>query len=201
MNEIKLKGYIRNIRYSHEIEGVEYDKADIIVPREDGKEDILSLGFKKFSNPYQDDQEIEIKGCIRSYSKKLSDGKNKVSIYVFTYFDIPNSSEDEKDIINSFEVDGRICKMDEIRVNQSGKQSIHFVLANNIIGNGSHKINNYIPCVAWGKTAIELSKLHVSDMITIRGQLHSRTYKKKHDNGEVEIKTAHEAVVLEFEIN
>ena len=36
MNNIILKGVIRNIEYSHTINETEYDKADLIVKRDDG---------------------------------------------------------------------------------------------------------------------------------------------------------------------
>ena len=75
MNRIRLKGFIRDIQYSHTIGDVEYDKANIIVTRKDGKEDILSLRFKKFSNPYQDNQICSLVGNVRSYSKKISNDK------------------------------------------------------------------------------------------------------------------------------
>ena len=78
MNKINVKGLIRNIQPSHVIKDIEYNKADLVVTRKDGKEDVLNLRFKKFSNPYKDNQEISILGNVRSYSKQLENGKNKV---------------------------------------------------------------------------------------------------------------------------
>ena len=124
MNEIKLKGFLRNIEYSHSINTTDYYKADLIVPRNDGKEDVLNLRFKQFANPYENNQEIELKGNIRSFSQVGEGGKNKVTIYVFTYFDIPEVESNDSDVINEFELDGRICKMDDLRITKSGKESI-----------------------------------------------------------------------------
>lgn len=201
MNVIKLKGLLRNIQFSHNIGEVEYDKADLIVPRSDGKEDTLSIRFKKFSNHYSNDQQVELVGNVRSYSEKLDTGKNKVSIYVFTYFDIPEVCEGDVETNNEFELDGRICKIDALRTTENGKQNVHFILANNIISNdGKQKLNNYIPMVVWGKNAIEFAKLGVSDKVKVKGQLHSRTYTKTLENGETEIRVAHEGVVTEFEV-
>lgn len=198
MNNIILKGVIRNIEYSHTINETEYDKADLIVKRDDGSEDVISLRFKKFSNPYQEDQEIELVGNIRSYSRKLENGKNKVDIYVFTYFDVPTADDDGNIPVNQFEIQGRICKIDPLHTTKNGKHNIHFILANNIhSGDGKQKINNYIPIVCWGNLAKEVQNYNVSDVVTVRGQLHSRTYKKVHEDGEVEILMAHEGVGLE----
>ena len=41
MNNIILKGVIRNIEYSHTINETEYDKADLIVKRDEGSEDVI----------------------------------------------------------------------------------------------------------------------------------------------------------------
>ena len=201
MNEIKLKGFLRNIEYSHSINTTDYYKADLIVPRNDGKEDVLKLRFKQFANPYENNQEIELKGNLRSFSQLGEDGKNKVTIYVFTYFDIPEVDSNDNDVINEFELDGRICKIDDLRITKNGKESVHFILANNIISKErNQKLNNYIPMTAWGNCAKEISKLQVSDKIKVKGQLHSRTYKKVLDDGEIEFRTAHEGVVTEFEV-
>lgn len=201
MNEVILKGIIRDITSSHVINNVEYDQANLITTRHDGKEDILSLKFKKFSNIYKDGDEIELVGNIRSYSQKISETKNKVSLYVFTYFDLPSTdTENFADITNEVKLDGRICKIDSLRTTQNGKSNIHFVIANNIIsGDGSQKLNNYIPCVAWGKLAYILQDLQVSTKVQVKGELHSRTYKKQIGE-DVEIRTAHELVIKELEV-
>ena len=81
MNEIKLFGTIRNIEHSHSIGDIDYDKANLIVQRENGIDDIVSLRFKKFSNTYKDGDKVSLAGNVRSYSKHMPDGKNKVDIY------------------------------------------------------------------------------------------------------------------------
>ena len=202
MNTIKLKGLLRNIQFSHQIKDVEYNKADLVVTRKDGHEDVLSLRFKKFSNPYREGQEINISGNIRSYSKHLGDGKNKVELYIFTYFDTPELDKDDHEIINEFQVDGRICKIDGLRTTKEGKQNIHFILANNlIIEESNHKLNSYLPCIAWGKLARQIAQLKVNDKIIVKGELHSREYKKviDQDTGEFEFRVAHECVISEIE--
>ena len=60
------------------------------------------------------------------------------------------------------------------------------------------KLNSYIPCIAWGKEAIALSKMSVNDILSIKGELHSREYKKNLPDGSFEFRVAHECVVKEF---
>ena len=201
MNKISLKGMIRNIEYSHNIEDIEYQKAELIVPRTDGEDDVINLKFKRYSNQYTDGQIVSLKGNIRSYSQRLEGGKNKVELYVFTYFDIPETDENDHELINYFELDGKVCKIDKLRKNQEGKESFHFILANNIfVEDKNTRIDTYLPCVCFGECARKLSKeLSVGDPIYVKGQLHSRTYRKYYDNGDMEIKTAHEAVISSYE--
>lgn len=199
MNTIKLKGYVKNIQYSHSIKDIEYYKANLISKRPNGSEDVIPIKFKRFCNKYKEDDFVELVGNIRSYSEQR-DGGNKVKIYVFTYQDLPEYEEDS-DTLNEFEVDGRICKMDELRKTANGRSNIHFILANNLmVANGTQKLNAYLPCIAWGRDAVELSKLSVNSKLLIKGELHSREYTKMLDNGEAEIRVAHELLVKSYEV-
>ena len=199
MNTIRLKGVLRDIQESHRINDIEFNKAHFIVSREDGHEDNLNIRFKKFSNRYGEDEIVTLSGNIRSYSSRLDSGKNKVELYVFTYFDQPDLNENDEEYTNFLELDGRICKIDELRVTKSGKKNIHLILANNlIVSDGAKKLNSYIPCIAWGDLAEQLNKLHVNSQIQIEGQLHSREYHKTLPDGTFEIRVAHEVEITAF---
>lgn len=192
-NYIYLKGIVQDIEYSHTVGDIVFNKANLIVKRHDGKEDILTIKYKQFSADIKEHKEVELVGNIRSFSQQI-DGRNKVEVYVFTYFDDVEEDCEEPNVAT---VEGRICKKDEIRVTSKGKQYIHFILANNIIVDGKQKLNSYIPCVAWGKTAQDIDKMYnVNDLVEIDGQLHSREYTKKYDNGEIEIRVAHEFATM-----
>lgn len=201
MNSIKLKGILKNIEFSHYIQDIEFNKAQLIVSRTDGREDSINLRFKKYSNPYNEDMEVSLSGNIRSYSTKLDDGRNKVDLYVFTYFDLPELNERDEEDINSLQIDGRICKIEHLRTTKSGKHNIHFILANNlIVSDGQKKLNSYIPCIAWGKEAEEISNLPIDTQLRISGELHSREYKKTMPDGTFEFRVAHECIVRTYEI-
>ena len=196
MNEIILSGTIKNIQHSHSIGEVEFDKAQLICTRDNGREDVINLKFKSFSNPYKNNEQISIKGNIRSYSYKTEDDGNRVMIYVFTYFDQPSQEE-----VDGAKIDGRICKINPLRKTKSGKQNIHFIIANNLYSQDNTKrLNSYIPCIAWGSVAKKIQDLSVNTKIKLIGQLHSREHKKRMDNGELEIRLAHEFVVTSFEV-
>ena len=196
MNKITLKGILRNIKPSHSIKTIDYDQADIITSRSNGKEDIIPIKFKRYSNKYSENTLVDLTGNLRSYSRHLDNGRNKVNLYVFTYFDLP-----EDDVNNQFIIDGRICKIDPIRTTKDGKQNIHLILANNlIVEETGQKLNSYLPCIAWGRVARELNKLSVNDKILIKGELHSREYKKMITDTEFEFRVAYECAIQSFEV-
>lgn len=200
MNTIHLRGVLCDVEESHKINNIEFSKAHLIVPRRDGKEDILNIRFKKFSNVYNEGEEITLVGNVRSYSSRLDSGKNKVELYVFTYFDQPDDMCTD-DSYNVLELDGRICKIDELRYTRNKKKNIHMIIANNLlVSDGSKKLNSYVPCIAWGKLAEELANLSINTKINITGQLHSREYKKLVSDGNYESRVAHEVEILSYEI-
>jgi hypothetical protein len=197
MNFIYLKGIIQNIQHSHTIGNTNYNKAELIVKRKDGREDILIVKFKEFSFDAQESKEVELIGHIRSFSQQ-KDGKNKVDIYVFSYFDLVE--EDYGEYTNIAKLEGKICKKDTLRTSQKGKHYIHFIIANNLILDDNQRLNSYIPCVAWGQTAKDIdSNYSVNDTIHIDGELHSREYKKKLDEETIELRIAHEFAISNIE--
>ena len=192
MNQIILKGFIRNICYSHSINDIEFYKAQLVSKQDNGKENIINLKFKRFSNPYQENEEISLIGNIRTYSQKLDVG-SRVEVYTFTYFDLPENIE----AINEAYIDGRICKKGDLRKTKSGKDVIDFIIANNL-KTENQSLNCYIPCVAWGKLAKEIAKKNIGDYLQVKGQLQSREYKKKISENDFEIKVAHEVNINEL---
>lgn len=196
MNDIQLKGKIKDIEFSHIINGTEYQKANIYVPRDNLEVDILPLRFKSTSNwGFDENSEISVHGNIRSYSQRLDNNKNKVSIYVFSYLD----NVEDTDVYNYFQVDGRVCKIDKLRSSVDVNR-FQFILANNIISAVSkQKLNNYLPVVLYGKLAVDNSDLSVSDKVFIKGQLTSRVYKKVDIDGNVSVRTAIELVATDLD--
>lgn len=161
MNEINLTGTLKNIRYSHSVNGCAFDQADLFVD----DTQIINLKFKHHNLKYKDGDVINVTGCIRSYSIPNA-GRHKSLIYVLTDFsDAPTADDKVK-------LDGRICRTTELHTTQSGSYFYKFTIANNIIVNDT-KFNSYIPCVAYGNMAALLSKLPVSTFLDTKGYLKS----------------------------
>lgn len=202
MNNLRLKGILKNIQFSHSINNIEFNRATLVVPREDSQEeDILNIRFKKFSNPYEENSVVSLSGNIRSYSTKLDSGKNKVELYVFTYFDQPDLDPNDHEYTNYLELDGRICKIDKLRKTKTGRSNLHLIVANNlIVSDGAKKLNSYVPCIAWDDLAEKLASQCVNTSLLIKGELHSREYKKQLEDNTFEVRVAHEVVIKDFEI-
>jgi len=196
-NRIILDGYLRNIEFSHISNGIEYSKAQLICKRYDSAvDDLINLKFKTFTNTYKENDFVSITGNIRSYSRK-ENGKNKVDIYVFTYFDKPCDIVENN---NEFVIEGTICKTNELRKTSHGSYQYQFIIANNLLSRETHKkLNSYLPVIVFNENAKEMSKLPINTDLRIRGRLQSREYKKKTEDN-IEIKIAHELVVNEFEV-
>lgn len=184
MNKITIQGIIKDIEFSHYINDIEYYKANVVVKRENDKEDIIPIKFKRFCNIYKDGDEIVFTGNVRTFSTTDENGKNHVMPYVFTYFDKPENLADGEMYDkgwNKVELDGNICKKGELRKTKTGLDVIDFIIANNI-KNSNSTFNAYLPVVAWGKQAKEINKLEIGDYINIKGSFVSRTYKKRKDD-------------------
>lgn len=196
MNNVVLEGVLKNIKYSHSIQGTDFDGAQLLVKNSKGQEDIINLKFKSYTNKHQENDTVCLQGNLRSYSYRVDEGKNRVQLYVFTYFDHPDVIE----ATNQVHIDGRICKINELRNAKNKTRNIHFILANNIIADASSKrLNSYIPCIAWGPVADKVSTMNVNSKVKISGVIHSREHSAKTATGEVELRLVHELVVTDIE--
>ena len=195
MNEVKLKGIIRNIQYSHNIGDITYDKAELIVNRSNGQEDLINIKFKRFSNLNMENDEVALKGNIRTFTDKVDD-KNVVQQYVFTYFD--ESEFVSETSTNEVTIDGEICKLNDMQVLSNGKHLVRFVILNKIEKSNT-SLNSYIHCVAFGRLAKIVSTFKVGDNVIINGELHSHTYKKSVSEDNFELRLTHEVFVTDIQ--
>lgn len=201
MNTVILKGTPQDITFSHSIGSTDYYQCNFLVIDEHShKDDVILVKFKDFSNAtnkLQIGKQSEIYGNLRSFTERTPEGKNHVVHYVFTYLDAFDNIDND---YNYVELDGRLCKKDVLWKNiKTGKHCLHFTLANNIYADGI-KINSYISCTAYGKKAAEISELHINQPIKLIGKVHSRTYNKQLDNGDMEVRVAHEVIIRDYKV-
>lgn len=135
---------------------------------------------------------LSVEGQIRTYNED-ENGRNKLNIVVFAR-DIKLADEEEADK-NEVYLEGYLCKKPLLRTSPLGRKICDLMLAVNRMYNKS----DYIPCIAWGRSAVYSSTLDVGDKIILKGRIQSRQYRKKTEDGTVLEKTAFEVSVLQME--
>jgi Single-stranded DNA-binding protein len=136
----------------------------------------------------------EILGQIRTYNEEQN-GKNKLNIVVFAreFKLCDNDNTIAHD--NKISLEGFICKKPIGRISPLGREICDIMLAVNRMYNKS----DYIPCIAWGRNAGYASNLPVGSKITINGRIQSREYRKRDEEGNIEVKIAYEVSILKLE--
>ena len=132
---------------------------------------------------------ITLSGSIKTFNNKSGAG-NKLRI-VFVADAIEQSSQTENEVI----LTGNICKTPIYRKTPLGREICDIMLA---VPDGVDRAN-FLPCIAWGKSARMLSCLQVKQCLRIKGRLQSREYVKKNECSE-ELKTAFEISISSFQI-
>ena len=66
--------------------------------------------------------------------------------------------------------------------------------------NRAYSKSDYIPCIAWGRTARFCENMEVGTEVKIVGRVQSRQYEKKHEDGTIENKVAYEVSVGSLEV-
>ena len=132
--------------------------------------------------------------------------ENEKSRLILTVFAIvvqflPNQEKEitvGKDIVsNEVVLDGYLCKKPIYRKTPFGREISDILLAVNRAYNKS----DYIPCIAWGRTARFCENLAVGTELRVIGRVQSREYEKKYEDGTVEKRIAYEVSVSNLEIN
>ena len=126
---------------------------------------------------------MEIIGQFRSVNKKDEQGKGHLILNLFvTAVQICGEGVTYGNIIY---IDGYLCKKPSYRLTPFGREVSDLLIA----VNRNYGKSDYIPCIAWGRTARWTSTMDVGDRIEIYGRIQSRQYTKKQisENGEEEV--------------
>ena len=131
------------------------------------------------------DDKIKICGEVRT----RMDREGHKIIYVFAK-SVENTKEEDCNIV---EVMGKVCTRPYYRETPKGRQITEItVLTCRKCG-----VNDFVPCIAWGRQAHMAALSDLSADIYIRGRLQSRDYNKCTDEGNI-IKTAYEVSANEI---
>ena len=104
--------------------------------------------------------------------------------------------EGSKEISNEVILTGYICKTPIYRQTPFGREIADLLLAVNRAYNKS----DYIPAIAWGRTARFCQNLEVGAEVKIIGRVQSRSYEKKFEDGTSQTRVAYEVSVGNLEV-
>ena len=204
-NHIILVGKVTSEkRFSHEIYGEKFYIFDLNVPRLSGNDDVIPVTISERLMPNGDlaiGSKIIIEGQFRSYNS-YNDGHNKLVLTVFAkdlnfLEDQESEIEAKKDFVsNEVTLIGYVCKKPIYRQTPFGREIADILLA----VNRAYGKSDYIPCIAWGRTARFCENMDVGTEIKVVGRVQSRQYEKKYEDGTSEVKTAYEVSVASLEI-
>lgn len=204
-NHIILVGKVTSDkRFSHEIYGEKFYIFDLSVPRLSGTSDIIPITVSErlmVGGDLPVGTKITVEGQFRSYNS-YGEGKNKLVLTVFAkniemLEDQESEIEAKKDFVsNEVTLIGYICKKPIYRQTPFGREIADILLA----VNRAYSKSDYIPCIAWGRTARFCENMEVGTEVKVVGRVQSRQYEKKHEDGSVENKVAYEVSVSSLEV-
>ena len=193
-NQITLRGNLASTpQFSHENHGRQFFRFLLEVPRLSGAVDTLPVIAEKSvleTAEISDGQMLTVTGQIRSHNVR-SDGRRHLMIFVFASSILCEDGES----INDVTLEGFLCREPTYRRTPLGREICDVMLA----VPRAFKRADYLPCILWGRTALEASRCHTRDRIGISGRLQSRIYTKVTEDG-TEERTAYEISALTAEI-
>lgn len=207
-NHLVLMGKVTSDkRFSHEIYGESFYIFDLEVPRLSDTSDIIPVTISERlidTDKMGIGKKLIIKGQFRSYNSYENE-RNKLILTVFAkdvIFEdemeekIQNDESIKENVSNEVILTGYICKKPIYRQTPFGREIADLLLAVNRAYNKS----DYIPAIAWGRTARFTQNLATGTEVRAIGRVQSRNYEKKYEDGRVEQKVAYEVSISSLEV-
>ena len=132
---------------------------------------------------------LTVTGQVRSHNYRV-EGVRRLMVFVFA----STVCAEDGEPINEVTLEGPLCREPTFRRTPLGREICDVMLA---VPRPFHRAD-YLPCILWGRTAMECSKCHTRDRVRICGRLQSRIYTKLTEEGPQE-RTAYEISALTAE--
>lgn len=184
--------------YSHEAFGERFYIFSISVKRLSGMLDIIPVTISERAiniGEIRVGKRFKICGQFRSFNKHM-EHEHRIILSVFAR-DIMELDDNQLDVNENYIfLDGYLCKEPIYRKTPLEREIADLLVA----VNRSYGKSDYIPCIAWGRTARYTSELDVSSHVKIFGRIQSREYQKRISDTETETRTAYEVSVSRIEL-
>lgn len=193
-NTITLRGTLQQLPvFSHENHGRKFFRFMLEVPRLSGALDVLPVIAEERILSALDPcggEMITVIGQIRSHNLRV-DGVRRLQIFVFAL----SVNAEDGEPINEVRLEGILCKEPIYRRTPLGREICDVMLA---VPRAFHRAD-YLPCILWGRVALDVSACHTRDTLRIQGRLQSRIYTKVLPEG-LQERTAYEISALTAQI-
>ena len=177
--------------FSHENHARRFDKFPLRVERLSGQSDVPVIVVSEEllrACPVRAGQSLRVTGQLRSFNNRSGQG-SKLVITVFAQSIAPGDGA----CFNRILLSGALCKKPLLRRTPLGRSICDLILA----VNRHYGRADYLPCIAWGQTAMQIAQMDVGEHLTIEGRVQSRTYTKLLEGGSEE-RTAFEVSVMQL---
>ena len=191
-NQAELEGVVQDLpAYSHENHGKPFYRCLLEIPRLSGQADILPLLLPEtLREAAVPGERLRVRGQLRSYNNRSGQGSRLVlSTYVLS------AEEPAGESCNRITLGGVLCKAPIYRRTPMGRSICDLMLA----VSRRYGRADYLPLIAWGQLASQLSRRSVGDVLALEGRIQSRGYRKHTEEG-TEERTAYELSAMELEI-
>ena len=193
-NTITLRGMLKELpRFSHENHGKCFYRFELEVPRLSGTVDLLPVIAEEALLNTMDPtggEMLTVTGQIRSHNKRTELSRHLL-IFVFA----SQICAEDGEPVNDCELEGLLCKDPVYRRTPLGREICDVMLA----VPRAFRRADYIPCILWGRNALEISGCHTRDRIRISGRFQSRPYTKLTNEGPQE-RIAYEISAMSAEV-
>ena len=184
-NQLCLCGIIENEPVpDHEVFGEKFYRMDLTVPRLSGTNDTLpvTISERLMDGQIMPGVRICITGQLRSYNKVMG-GAGRLLLTAFAQKLLAPEDAENPNVVH---LTGALCKPPSFRTTPFGREIADLMLA----VNRSFGKSDYIPCIAWGRTAHYAASLNVGDKLQVQGRFQSRAYQKQMPDGTTISRTA-----------
>ena len=192
-NHITLRGSLSSMpQFSHENHGRRFFRFFLEVPRLSGAVDLLPVIAREDvlnAMELSDGEMLTVTGQVRSHNVR-EDGRRRLLIFVFANLIVCEDGEPLNEVV----LEGPLCREPVYRKTPLGREICDMMLA---VPRAFQRAD-YLPCILWGRTAVEGAQYHTRDILRITGRLQSRTYIKVTETGSEE-RTAYEISALAAE--
>ena len=177
--------------FSHENHGESFYRFPLRVERLSGQSDlplILAPSALLEGIDIAEGTPLRVTGQLRSFNNRSGQG-SKLVITVFAQSIEPGDGS----YFNRILLSGALCKKPALRRTPLGRSICDVILA----VNRHYGRADYLPCIAWGQTAVQIAGMDVGEHLAAEGRVQSRTYTKLLETGSEE-RTAFEVSIMQL---